>query len=208
MACTLNFPFHSFCSSSTMSETIFPTVSSELYSPAFQSIIFTSEFSWHFRARCFPSFPRGFTSTIVISSRRKRGFLFPIPKGRNLLITSSVSRVIFFGGRIHSTSSVFFGSSHFPYFSRNFSVIAFWKSANRLASMVNPAACLCPPYRTKYSLHSSRSSTRLHQSGERQEATRCTLFLSTGYTTLSFRSETEESLSHSLKRFWLSFSHT
>lgn len=124
----------------------------------------------------FPLFQSGFTSMRVTSRRRKSGFRFPIPKGLNVSSTLSVFKLTSFGCISHSTVRVLVGSEiESPYFSWNFFPITFWNSSYLDASIVNHAACLCPPYLTKYSLHSSRSSTRLHQSGDRQEATRYAL---------------------------------
>jgi hypothetical protein len=38
-------------------------------------------------------------------------------------------------------------------------------------AIVNPAACLCHPYRTKYDLHISRSHIRSHHAGDLHDAT-------------------------------------
>gem|GEM_PF-5323987 len=128
-------------------------------------------FSVHFRERCFHSFPRELTSLRVIFSRSQSGFGFPMPKGSNFSIVSSVWRVASVGEMLASTRIVFSGRLYVSYFSRNFCPIYSRNSSNRVTSIVKPAACLCPPYLIKNSLHSSRSSTRLHHSGARQEAT-------------------------------------
>lgn len=111
-------------------------------------------------------------SCIVRFSRRNNGLIFHMPKGRKRSIILRLWRDRSDGWRIHSILRVFLGRFCISYFSENFSCIAFLKSSKRDISIVNPAACRCHPYRLKYSLQASRSSMRLHHSGERHEATR------------------------------------
>lgn len=132
----------------------------------------TVGFSAIWMEQCFPSLPSGRFCVTVTSWRSQRGRGFPIPNGLNRLMIVRFSRVICSGLSRDSTVRIFSGRFEFGYFSQNACVMARENSSNRCASMVNPAACRCPPYRTKKSLHSSRSSMRLHHSGERQLATR------------------------------------
>ena len=106
----------------------------------------------------------------IYSHILKSGFGFPIPNGLKWSISSSVLISILFGGREHSIDRTFFGRLVISCTWANCFHRASFRSWILLLSIVNPAAWRWPPYRTKKSLQLSRSSIRLHHSGERQEA--------------------------------------
>jgi hypothetical protein len=173
---TDSLPFQIFLSSSTTRETISPVVSVGFLvsqdSPHHHATSLVHGADARRSSRCFHSFPRGFASSIVSSERRKRGLRFPIPNGRYLSMISRFSRVKSFDGyKIHSMSITRLGRLCTSCMVANASRRRFLSSGILLSSIVNPAACLCPPYLMKRSLAPSRSSIIEHHSGERQEAT-------------------------------------
>ncbi len=169
MICTLTLPFHSLRSISIISETIFPGERWAFLSLAFQRRSFREGFSDIDILRCFSSCPRGLVVAIVTFSSMKSGFRFPMPNGLKWSISVRRSMVIDVGGSGHSIIRVLVGRLDISCTQAICFHIASLNAHTLPVSIVNPAACLCPPYLTKYSLQWSRSSIRLHHSGDLQE---------------------------------------